>query len=74
MSSMIQCDKCKKLMYNDSRSSKGDYCMIEIKYVDGLSSIELCKTCHRQFMTEFIREYTPEEYDDIFGSLWQEEE
>ena len=36
MSSMIRCDKCKKMMYADSRSDKGDWCTVRIDYVDGL--------------------------------------
>lgn len=67
MSEMIQCDKCKKLMYADSRSDRDAYCKINITYVDGYSTIHLCKTCHRQLLTEFFRTLTPEEYDDNFG-------
>lgn len=74
MAQMIQCDKCKKLMYADSRSEKGDYCHIQIDYVDGHTSLNLCKICHRQFITEFLREITPEEYDDEFGSWWDEKD
>lgn len=29
MSEMIQCDKCKKLMYEDSRSDKDAYCITQ---------------------------------------------
>lgn len=72
MSNMIRCDKCKKLMYADSRSDKGDYCNIGIDYVDGHSTIHLCKTCHRQFRIEFVRDLTSEEYDEIYGSWWDE--
>lgn len=72
MSNMIQCDKCKKLMYPDSRSDKGDYCTIGINYVDGHTTLHLCKVCHRQFMTEFVRIDTPESYMDTFGAWWEE--
>ena len=65
MSEMIQCDKCKKLMYADSRSDKDAYCKINITYV----TYHLCKACHRQLLTEFLRTYTPEEYDEEFGEV-----
>ena len=68
MSNMIRCDKCKKLMYADSRSDKGDYCRIGIDYVDGNSTIHLCKTCYRQFRIEFVRDFTEEEYDEYYDS------
>ena len=73
MSSMIRCDKCKKMMYADSRSDKGDWCTVRIDYVDGLSTLHLCKVCHRQFLVEFTRVLKPEEYDDEFGSWWDDE-
>lgn len=73
MSEMIRCDKCKKLMYTDSRSDKDAYCKINITYVDGYSTIHLCKACHRQLLTEFLRtSYTPEEYDETFGVMKNE--
>jgi hypothetical protein len=74
MTQMIRCDKCKKLMYADSRSEKGAYAFLQIDYTDGHSSLHLCRICHRQFLTEFIRELTPEEYDDEFGSCYVREE
>ena len=67
MSAMIRCDKCKSLMYADSRSERDAYCSIKIECIDGLSVFHLCKICHRQLLTEFIRCVTPEEYDDEFG-------
>jgi len=73
MSSMICCDKCKKMMYADSRSDKGDWCTVRIDYVDGLSTMHLCKVCHRKFLVEFTRVLKPEEYDEQFGSWWDEE-
>ena len=74
MSSMICCDKCKKTMYADSRSDKGDWCTVAINYVDGFSTLHLCKACHKKFLTEFTRTMKPEEYDEQFGSWWEEEE
>lgn len=67
MSQMIRCDKCHVTMYADSRSNKGDYCEIDIKYTDGYSVYHLCKVCHRQLMTEFMRGVKPEEYEEIYG-------
>jgi len=69
VSTMIQCDKCKKLMYADCRSDKDAYCKLNITYVDGYSTLHLCKVCHRQLLTEFIRVITPEEYDEEFGEV-----
>ena len=66
MLKMIRCDKCKKDMYADSRSDKDAYSRITTDYIDGHSTYHLCKVCHRQFVTEFMRIYTPEEYDDEF--------
>ena len=74
MSNMILCDKCKKMMYADSRSDKGDYCTVKIDYIDGLSTLHLCKVCHRQFLVNFTRIIKPEEYDEEFGSWWDEED
>ena len=67
MSQMIKCDKCQKLMYADSRREKGASCKIGIDYTDGFHRMHLCKVCHRQFMTEFMKIYTPKEYDGIYG-------
>jgi len=67
MSSMIQCDKCKKTMYTDSRSDKDVYASLASNYIDGYSSYHLCKICFRQFLTEFMRTWTPEEFDEMFG-------
>ena len=67
MSDVILCDKCKKMMYADSRSPKGAYCKLRIDYTDGLTTYHLCHTCHRQLLTEFMRTWTPEEYDETFG-------
>ena len=68
MSEMIRCDKCKKLMYTDSRSNKGAYCKIGINYTDGYTSLHLCKSCYKQFCTEFIKDYTAKEFDQYFGA------
>jgi len=67
MSRMIRCDKCKKDMYADSRSEKGAYAIVKTEYVTGYSELHLCKVCFRQFWTEFLRDMTPEEYDDVIG-------
>ena len=67
MTHMIRCDKCQKLMYADSRSPNGSNCYMTIDYTDGYSTYHLCKVCHRQLMTEFLRTMTQEEYDETFG-------
>ncbi len=74
MSDMIRCDKCKKMMYADSRSDKGDWCTININYVDGMTTLHLCKNCHRQFLVEFAKLWKPQEYDEQYGSWWENEE
>ena len=71
MSRMIRCDKCHVMMYEDSRSNKGDWCTVNVQYVDGLSTLHLCKVCHRQFYTEFTRLITSEEYDENYGTWWE---
>ena len=73
MSSMIQCDRCHKMMYSDSRSSKGAYCKIGIDYTDGYSTLHLCSRCHRIFMLDFLGEMTLEEYIENYGE-WEEDE
>ena len=69
MSQRIQCDKCKKLMYADSRSPSGSYWHINIEGKDGFSTYHLCSVCYRQLLTEFLRVITPEEYDEEIGSV-----
>ena len=51
MSNMIQCDGCKKTMYADSRSSKGDYHEV---WIDRSSSFHLCRVCYDKFMREIL--------------------
>ena len=73
MTTLIECDKCKKKMFADSRSERGAYCVLSIDYTDGLSTYHLCNTCHRQLLTEFMRVMTPEHYDEYFGD-WDSNE
>ena len=47
MSNMIQCDGCKKMMYTDSRSEKGDY---REMWIDRSDQYHLCRECYRKFM------------------------
>ncbi len=67
MSKAIICDKCKKALYADSRSSKYAFASLRIDYGASNSWLELCKDCYRQFCTEFIRDITPEAFDDMYG-------
>ena len=69
MSSAVICDKCKKTMFTDSRSNKDAYATIKIDYCRGYSELHLCKSCYRQFRTEFVRDYKPEEFDDEYGEV-----
>lgn len=67
MSSMIRCDRCKKLMYGDSRSDKGDYYLISVNVQP---CGHLCKDCFTKFADEFFpylkEEYRLDEEDDHF--------
>ena len=58
MSSMIQCDECKKLMYADSRSDKFKYIRIRIDDSYGhLTTIHLCELCiSKYFMKSGVEE------------------
>ena len=67
MSAMIKCDKCGSLMYTDSRSDRDAYAALSTDYVNGHSTMHLCKTCFRQFLTEFMRTWKSEEFDEMFG-------
>ena len=67
MSELIMCDRCKKTEFTDNRSEKGAMCRIYIEYTDGLSGYHLCKKCHKKFLTDFMRDLTPDDYDDIYG-------
>ena len=67
MSERIECDKCHKMMWTDSRSDKGAYCKLAITYVNDYSTYHLCATCYRQLMVEFMREWKAEEFDDEYG-------
>lgn len=67
MSKMVMCDRCKAAFYTDSRSNKGDYCSIQIEYTDGLSSLHLCRKCHKELWVSFLGTMSDEEYDDEFG-------
>lgn len=64
MSTMIECDKCKNKTYTDSRGV--EYCVVTIDYI-GHGTYHLCPICYRQFITEFMRTMTPEDYDDCYG-------
>jgi len=69
MSSAVICDKCHKAMFTDSRSDKDAYAEFKIEYCRDFSQIHLCKICYRQFCTEFIRNCTPEEFDETYGEV-----
>ena len=54
MSAMVQCDKCKKMMYTDSREEKGAYVKMtadDPRY--GYSTFHLCRKCFN-FMFPFL--------------------
>ena len=47
MSKMIQCDSCKKMMYADARSKKGDFYELWINKSD---NYHLCHLCYDAMM------------------------
>lgn len=50
MSEMIECDRCKKKMYTDSRSEKGAYVkMTADDPLMGYSVFHLCRDCFEAF-------------------------
>ena len=51
MSTMIQCDGCKALMFADCRSEKGDYHEI---WIDRSNSYHLCRICYTSFMKDIL--------------------
>lgn len=67
MSAIIKCDKCGSLMYADSRSDRDAYAALSTDYVNGHSTMHLCKTCFRQFLTEFMKTWKSEEFDEMLG-------
>ena len=69
MSTAVICDKCGKAMYTDSRSDKDAYALIKIEYCRGYSEVHLCKVCYRQLQVEFLRHWTPEQFDYEYGTV-----
>lgn len=53
MSNMVECDGCKKKMYTDSRSNKGDFHEI---WVDHSYQFHLCRECWRKFLTDILKD------------------
>lgn len=51
MSKMIQCDGCKKIMYEDSRSEKGSYVLLSINLCD---QYHLCRNCYVKLMKNIL--------------------
>lgn len=58
MSRMIQCDGCKKNMYADSRSDKGDY---HEMWIDQKDVYHVCRECYSAMMR------------NIFHLVWSED-
>lgn len=51
MSKMIQCDHCKKIMYEDSRSDKDDYHEL---WIDRTDQLHICKDCYVRLLETFF--------------------
>ena len=58
MSNTIMCDGCKKVMYADSRSAKGDYHEI---WIDRTYSYHLCRSCYDAMMRYSFGRYYDED-------------
>ena len=52
MSYTIECDRCGKTMYADSRSKEGDYHNLSINY--GKKNVHLCRKCFDIFMQSIL--------------------
>ncbi len=78
MSTMIQCDGCKALMFDDSRSEKGDYHEI---WIDRSDSYHLCRKCYSSFMENILhhewcedeQQWVPAEKIDCGQSIQDED-
>lgn len=70
---MIRCDKCKKMMFTDSRSPKGSYCKFTESYEGGYSTFHLCKKCLQKFHVDFMGDMTLGEFDDNYGAVEEDE-
>ena len=65
MSDMIECDGCKKRMYADSRSDKGDYHEI---WIDHRRGYDLCRECYNAFMRNILHlRWSDDEQDWVEG-------
>lgn len=73
MSEMIRCDKCKKMMFTDSRSPKGSYCKFAEHYEGGYRTFHLCKKCLQKFWVDFMGDMTLGEFDDNYGAVEEDE-
>ena len=58
MSQMIEWDRCKKKMYADSRSDKGAWSVVNTTWIDGYSTLHLCRDCHSLFLIDFLKLYS----------------
>lgn len=65
MSNMIRCDHCNRMMFEDSRSEKGDYHLIVI---DQSYFYHLCRTCLALFKKDFLHMIWDEDDEE-----WREE-
>ena len=68
MSQKIECDKCHRDTYADSRGEK--YCTMTIDFF-GHGTYHLCPVCYRQFITEFMRTMPPEDFDEAYGIRYE---
>ena len=55
MSLMIMCDRCKKIVYADSRNDEGDYATIDLMHGNESIRFHLCSVCHDALRTQFMK-------------------
>lgn len=61
MSRAILCDGCMKTMYEDSRSSKGDYHEL---LIDRNCQYHVCRNCYDKLMNQIFHLHYNEEFQD----------
>lgn len=52
MSNLIECDSCKRKMFADSRTPKGEYHSI---FIDQQYGYHLCRECYNAFMRNILK-------------------
>lgn len=48
-------------------AKKSSYCELAVTYTDGYHMNHLCKKCYKDFLVDFMKTYTKDEFDDELG-------